>query len=80
VKEVRNVLSFLTTGNNVTSGKFTTGIVDTRVENFTTGAEFWDFIGTKLLRVFSLLFTVTSTVLADLLPFPLEQKWFETAL
>jgi hypothetical protein len=40
-------------------------------------AEFLDIMGTKVLRVSSLLFTVTST---DKLYLPLQQKGFETGL
>jgi hypothetical protein len=82
VKEVGNFLSLLTTGVNDTSGKFTAGLVDTREENFTTGAEFLDVIGTEVLRVFLLAILIIHShlYLWILLPSPFEQKYFETGL
>jgi hypothetical protein len=56
-------------------------IAGKRFQKHNTEAEFLDVIGTKVLRVAPLLFTITSNrIYPPGPPPPLEQKWFETGL
>jgi hypothetical protein len=69
-------LTYCTVQKSVHSGHLMT---DTSSDRLQTEAESLNVIGTKVLRVSFLLFTVTSTY-GFYSPPPFEQKWFETGL